>query len=230
VRAVLQTATEHGCQLAAQIDIGGVSHPESANSKVTGVFRREGEFWTITYSGITFRLKDAKGLRYIAYLLARPGQRIHVLDLINAVEGSAENGKAIHAESEDLAIVRDIGGAVPTLDARARAEYRTRLRDLHADLEEAEQMNDLGRSERLRNEIEMVGHELTASLGLGGRARTPSGSLERGRGLVGKNIRAVLQKIRHQHPALGRHLVSAIITGNFCAYQPEPDQPISWQF
>ncbi len=46
-----------------------------------------------------------------------------------------------------------------------------RLRDLQADLDEAERMNDLGRTERLRTEIEMVGQELTGSSGLGGRAR-----------------------------------------------------------
>ncbi|MDO8432339.1 MAG: AAA family ATPase [Candidatus Binatus sp.] len=204
---------------------------ELAASARLATFRREGEFWTINYDGSTFRLKDAKGLRYIAYLLARPGQRIHVHDLIEAVEGSAANRRTtIHAESEGLKIVRDIGGPGPSIDTRARSEYRTRLRDLDAELEESDQMNDLGRSERLRNEVEVVGRELAASLGLGGRARTASGSVERARGLVGKNIRSVLQKIRREHPALGRYFAAAIVTGNFCAYQPDPDRPISWQF
>jgi hypothetical protein len=84
-------------------------------------------------------------------------------------------------------------------------------------------------SERLRSEIEMVGQELTGSSGLRGRARAASGSAERARGLVGKNIRSVVEKIRRQHPALGRHFASAISTGYFCTYQPEPDHPISWQ-
>jgi hypothetical protein len=207
----------------------GKARELKATSAVTGIFRREGEFWTIIYRGATFRLKDAKGLHYIAYLLARPGQRIHIRDLIQAVEGSAANGSAIHAESENLEIVREIGAALPTLDARARAEYRTRLRDLQAELDEAERMNDLGRCEHIRTELEMVTSELTASSGLGGRARTESGSAERARGLVGKNVRSALQKIRQENPALGRYFVAAITTGNFCAYQPEPDQPISWQ-
>ena len=104
----------------------------SAASKAAS-FQREGDFWTISYDATTFRLKDAKGLHYIAYLLARPRQRIHVYDLIEAVEGSPANGKTIHAESEGLDIVRDLDGPMPTIDARARAEYRTRLRDLQAD-------------------------------------------------------------------------------------------------
>ena len=212
-----------------QTDLGGAKKPQQAASKVAAAFRREGEFWTISYDAATFRLKDAKGLRYLAYLLARPGQRIHVYDLIEAVEGSAANGKTtIHAESEDLEIVREIGGPSPIIDARARSEYRARLRDLQAELDEAQRMNDLGRSERLGTEVEMVVQELTGPSGLGGRVRAASVSAERARGLVGRNIRSVVEKIRREHPALGRHFAATIRTGYFCVYQVEPDN-ISWQ-
>ncbi len=74
---------------------------DSTKSKSTAEFRREGEFWTIAYGGATFRLKDAKGLHYIAYLLAHPGQRIHVLDLVQAVEGSAANGRPLSQAESD---------------------------------------------------------------------------------------------------------------------------------
>jgi tetratricopeptide (TPR) repeat protein len=210
--------------------LGGSSHPkQQAESEVTGTFLVEGEFWTIGYRGTSFRLKNAKGLHYLAYLLADPGKRIHVHDLIEAVEGSGANRRTtIHAESEDLEIVREIAGSQPTIDARSRSEYRARLRELQSQLDEAERMNDLGRTERLRTEIEMVGQELTGSSGFGGRARAASGSAERARVLIGKSIRSVVEKIRRQHPALGRHLGITIRTGYFCTYQADPDQ-ISWQ-
>jgi hypothetical protein len=215
---------------STRIDRVGAEKSPQAESKPTGTFRKEGEFWTISYRDATFRLKDAKGLHYIAYLLARPGQRIHVFDLIEAVEGSAPNGRTtIHPESEDLEIVREIGGPEPTLDTRARSEYRARLRDLQVELDEAERTNDLGRSERLRTEIEMVGEELNGSSGLAGHARAASGSAERASKLVGKNIRSALGKIRHEDSALGRNFAATIRTGYFCSYQPEPDHPISWQ-
>ena len=209
----------------------GAKQSRQAESKVTGAFRKEGEFWTVGYDAATFRLKDAKGFPYLAYLLAHPGQPIHVYDLIEAVEGSAAYVRTtIRAESEDLEIVREVGGPGATIDSRARSEYRGRLRDLHCELDEAERTNDLGRCQRLRTEIEMVGEELSGSSGLGGQARTTSGNAERARGLVGKNIRSVVEKIRGQHPALGRHLATAIRTGYFCAYQPDPEHPIIWQF
>jgi tetratricopeptide (TPR) repeat protein len=210
--------------------LGGSPQSQQIESKLARAFRKEGEFWTITFAGTTLRLKDAKGLHYIAYLLARPGQRIHVLDLIEAVEGSAANGRmANRAESEGLRIVRDIGGADPSIDTKARSEYRARLHDLHCDLDEADRMNDLGRAESLRIEIEMVGQQLTGSSGPGGHARAASVSAERARGAVSKNIRSILEKIRRENPALGRHFTTAIGTGYFCAYQQDPDRPISWQ-
>jgi hypothetical protein len=49
------------------------------------------------------------------------------------------------------------------------------------------------------------------------------------REVIHDHIRSVVEKIRHQHPVLGRHFAAAINTGNFCAYQPDPDHPISWQ-
>ena len=39
----------------------------------TGVFRKEGEYWTVGYGGNSFRLKDTKGLGYLAHLLRHPG-------------------------------------------------------------------------------------------------------------------------------------------------------------
>jgi len=45
------------------------------------VFRREGEYWTIAYDGAVVRLRDAKGLHYVAYLLGHPGREVYVADL-----------------------------------------------------------------------------------------------------------------------------------------------------
>jgi hypothetical protein len=192
------------------------------------VFIQQGEFWTITYLSKTFRLRDAKGLHYIAYLLAHPGERIHVNDLVEVVGGSAVGGReATYAQSEDLEIVREIGDRGPTIDARARAEYSARLRDLQTELDEAESMNDIGRSERLRTELDMVSQELIGASGLGGR-RAGAGA-ERARGLVSKRIRATLEKIRAESSRLGRHFEKSIKTGYFCAYLPDPDHKITWQ-
>jgi tetratricopeptide (TPR) repeat protein len=211
-----------------RVDLGAGRHPDSTKSQADGSFQKEGEFWTIAFVGSTFRLKDAKGLHYIAYLLARPGQRIHVLDLVDAVEGAIPGRWTTgQAASDNLQIVRDPGGPPASIDARARSEYRARLRDLQAELADAEGMNDLGRTERLRAEIETIGGELAGASGFGGRARARSAHAERARGVVRKNVRTVLDKISHEHPGLGRHFSTSISMGYFCVYQPEPS--VSWQ-
>jgi hypothetical protein len=45
------------------------------------LFRREGEYWTVVFDGVVVRLRDAKGLRHLARLLAGPGREFHVVDL-----------------------------------------------------------------------------------------------------------------------------------------------------
>jgi len=50
-------------------------------------FCREGDFWTVAYEGRVVRLKDVKGMHYLARLLAHPGRRFHVCELAAAVGG-----------------------------------------------------------------------------------------------------------------------------------------------
>lgn len=53
------------------------------------VCRLEGEYWTIVYEGTLFRLRDAKGLRYVAHLLRHPGEKVDCDTLVSAVGGAA---------------------------------------------------------------------------------------------------------------------------------------------
>ena len=166
------------------------------------IFRREGEFWTIAYGGITVRLKDAKGLGYIACLLEHPGEEIHVHDLIAIVEGISA-GQTVGNESDSgqsldagLEIVRDLGDAGETLDFRARADYRRRLLEVREELGEAQRHNDTGRAEAARSELEFLHAELSAAIGRGGHGRKTSAHAERARLHPGS---------ARQNPAPGSH-------------------------
>jgi hypothetical protein len=57
--------------------------PQSAEEPpaVKGIFRNDGDFWTVGYGEKVSQLKDSTGFRYIAYLLRYPGTEFHVLDL-----------------------------------------------------------------------------------------------------------------------------------------------------
>jgi hypothetical protein len=170
------------------------------------VLRREGDSWAVGYEGASFRLRDAKGLRYLARLLADPERELHVVDLAGAAD------------------VRE-GEATAVPDPEARRAYRRRLEDLRAQLEEAERFEDLGRAAALQEEMDALASELAAVYGL--RSARARGGAERVRKAVTKCIRDQITKIGRSDAALGRHLANAVRTGTFCAYVPE--RPVHWE-
>ena len=72
---------------------------------------REGEYWTIANAGAVTRVRDCKGLGYLARLVAQPHVEIHAADLVG-----------VPNETD-----------APKLDARAKAVYRAALAANHPD-------------------------------------------------------------------------------------------------
>ena len=187
------------------------------------VFRREGEYWSIIYEGQSIRVRDAKGLRYLAVLLARPGREHHVLDLIGM-----DAGPTAHPPTELETDGWDDAGAI--LDPQAKRAYRQRLEDLRGDLAEAQEWNDTDRAERARSEIEALTRALAEAVGLGGRDRRAASSVERARLDVTRAVRSAMARIVENNPELGQHLEVTIKTGIYCAYTPDPRTPPTWEF
>ena len=206
--------------------------PASSSSPAENIFRKDGDFWTVTHSGRTFRLRNLKGLEYIAYLLAHPGVRIHACDLVAVVEGRALHDAAAsvgHAQAQGLVAASDLGDAGEALDAQAVSSYRRRLTEVRAELAEAERNNDTGAKERAQREFEALSHQLASAVGRHGRVRRSSSHVERARALVTKNIRASVERIRRNDAKLAEHFASSIRTGAFCAYLPQLEDKQSWQ-
>ena len=217
----------------------GASAPTLRSAK-KGDFRKEGEFWTIAYSESTFRLRDSKGLGYIAHLLRHPSVEFHVLDLVGGIASQSEQEEADHEgrglprRDEDLKKegihVASLGDAGEMLDEQAKAAYRRRLSDLREELEEAKEVGNVDRAEQAEQEIDALTRELSRAVGLGGRNRRAASATERARQSITKTIRAVLERIAETDPMLGAVLARCIRTGTFCSYQPDPDSPIAWKF
>jgi tetratricopeptide (TPR) repeat protein len=184
------------------------------------VFRRDGNVWTVAWDDSVIRLKDTRGLQYLGQLLARPGQEIHVLDLVAAVHAEPGHAARRHLASADAGTI---------LDATARAAYRRRLAELRDELEEAAAYGDLGRNDRLRAEMEFLTEQLASAMGIGGAARRVGGPSERARSAVTQNIRSTLKRLVQALPALDEALARRIRTGAFCAYEPDPSRPVAWQ-
>src|SRR4029453_12060390 len=87
------------------------------------VFRREGDYWTVSWLGDVVRLKDAKGLHYIAYLLANPGRQGRAGEL--AAAGTGRGCRRV--ASDPGGTVGDLGDAGAFLDAKAREQSQRRI-------------------------------------------------------------------------------------------------------
>ncbi|ODU03732.1 MAG: hypothetical protein ABS81_13180 [Pseudonocardia sp. SCN 72-86] len=169
------------------------------------VFRRSGEIWTVGWQGREVSLRDSKGMRDLAVLLARPGREVAVHELTGA---------------------RVAAPAVELADRTAIAAYRSRLQELAAEIDFH---TDNGTDARARalEERDALLAELGAVTGLGGRPRTVGSDVERMRKAVGNRIRQAMTRIDEALPDLGRHLTTSVRTGTFCRYAPERD--VDWQ-
>jgi tetratricopeptide (TPR) repeat protein len=205
----------------------------------TGVFRKQGEYWTVGYSRNSFRLKDTKGLGYLAHLLRHPAVEFHVLDLAGGIASQHEDDEPGLAQSpprgdEDLEKVGihigSLGDAGEMLDEQAKVAYRRRLSELREELEEAKEQGNVERAEQAEQEIDALTSELSRAVGLGGRNRRAISASERARQSISKTIKTVLERITQNDAALGDVLARCVKTGTFCSYQPDPDFPIEWEF
>ncbi len=198
-------------------------HPVSSFN----VFRREGDYWSVIYEGHTVRVRDLKGMRYLARLLADPAREYHVLDLVAAEAGSVAQVDS----SQAVSVARSaLGDAGELLDARAKEAYRRRLAEIEDDIQQARTIGDAERAEQAEAERDFLVRELARAFGLGGRDRRAASASERARAGVTRAVRQAIVRIGEHHPELGEHLSRTIRTGTYCAYVPDPRAPAGWGF
>jgi pimeloyl-ACP methyl ester carboxylesterase len=187
----------------------------SSASSQKAVLLDEGDFLRIGYEGTWIVLRSLKGFVYLQYLLLHPDEKVHVSRLA-ALDGRADPHEGSRADPPSGDI----------LDPRARREYRARLLELRAELDEAVHWADLERADSIRREIDSLTVQLARAFDRSGRARKMSDPIERVRKAVTKRIHDAIDRIAKQNPYLGRHLHNAIRTGYFCWYSPE--FPVTW--
>jgi hypothetical protein len=120
----------------------------TSRSSENGIFRKEGEFWTVGYGDRAFRLKDTKGFAYLAHLLRHPGTEFHVLDLVRGMAAGTEEEEPKlrmprgYDELQKTGInITGLGDAGEMLDEQAKSTYRRRI---------CRVARGIGRSQRVR--------------------------------------------------------------------------------
>ena len=202
--ARVAAATVGLAELVALID---ARHPRAGQSarglgaERSFVLVLEGEYYTVQASERTLRFKATRGMQYLACLMERPGEDVHVLELMRSAEA-------------------DRGDAGELLDPQAFRAYRAQLERLRDALEDARARGDVERAERVRDEMETIARELGRASGPGGRARRADSAVDRARTAVQRRIKDALDRIVAQDPDLGAWLRRAVRTGNLCSFRP----------
>src|SRR5271167_333553 len=232
----METETQY--REAVETDVATVF--QSTSLPELAVFRKEGEYWTVSCGGNALRLKDSRGLGYLAHLLRHPATEFHVLSLLGANVGRGDadethkSGHGLPRGEEDLEKagihIGSLGDAGEMLDEQAKLAYRLRLSELREELEEAKESGNVGRAGKAEQEIDALTSELSRAVGLGGRNRRAASASERARQSVGKTIKSVVERITQSDARLGDIFSRCVKTGTFCSYQPDPDFPIAWKF
>jgi TolB-like protein len=136
-----------------------------------------------------------------------------------------------HEDFEKAGIhIARLGDAGEMLDQQAKINYRRRLSELHEELDEAKSLGKVELAEQAEGEIDALTKELSRAVGFGGRNRRAASASERARQSITKSIRSALETIAKTEMAIGKVLFRSIKTGTFCAYQPNFDFLIAWEF
>lgn len=199
----LRRLAEELLELAAEVE--GAAGPGPAlphgrsgdkpSSALPVRFRREGEYWVVTFGKQEVRLRHRVGLEYLAKLVAAPRQPWHCLDL------AAGPGFRV--------VNRGSGGGVGELRS-----LRQQWQVLDEEIAEADRNGDLGRLNRLRQEREELLRYARAI------RRDPANDAERARVAVHKAVRRALAAIEGAQPQLAKYLRASLRLGYNCVYLP----------
>ena len=171
-----------------------------------------GDWWLEAPDG-RGQLPNMVGIDQLRRLLVAPAVEVAASDLAGIGTDGAPP------------VAADLG---PILDARAKREYRQRIIDLEAEIDDASEMADIERAARAGIELDALLDHLRSATGIGGRDRTIGGSAERARVNVARNIRRAIAAVDRVSPTAAAHLRVSVHTGHRCRYEPDPSSPITW--
>ena len=176
--------------------------PETLPATAAFSMRLDGDVWTVAFAGKTALMRTTKGLAMLSRLIEKPDQELHVLDLAGA------NSTRIEETS------------IPSMDHKARQDYKLRINDLNDELEELHELGDSIAIDRVRSEIDFITKELARAFGLGGRDRPSGTAAERARVNVRRRLTDAMKRLDVQLPGVGRYLQNTVKTGSYCRYEP----------
>ena len=206
-----------------QYAVAAAPRPGSAGSPQVLARRDPDGGWRLLVGERTVTLRDSVGMRYLAVLIARPGEEVAAGELVRAVCGAAPSDAGPHIRSgarrPDSGRGSDVLSWQPMLDARACAQYRQRLAALAQQVADLEAAGDQAGAAVAGQEREWLVAELSRAAGQGGRSRGFADDAERARVAVTNAIRRCLDRICAVDQTVGDQLRAAVYTGRRCSFR-----------
>jgi hypothetical protein len=200
-RLQLDAATSESAALGLPFS----EHPVSGPVDMLAECKRVGRQWQLSVRHRRVLVADSVGMLHLAVLITNPRREIPAAEL-------AAGLAAVTSSYGDNATPQTV------LDADAIAEYRYRMKQLNAEIDELDSNDD--EAVQASAERDWIAAQLAGATGFAGRTRTFSDQGERARVAVGKAIRRALVRISEADPVIGEHLRQTVQTGVRCSYWP----------
>jgi tetratricopeptide (TPR) repeat protein len=111
----------------------GALHPAGDTENC---FTHDASVWVITFAGQSVRLRDNKGLQYLAALLRQPGRRLHVTQIVSAANGRPVpvDAAALTTPDEVERLRKAVGNRIRDALVRIQAAHPPLWRHLYSAL------------------------------------------------------------------------------------------------
>ncbi len=227
--SLLGMATRRELQPATPTTSAGMA----ATLAERNIFRKEGEFWNITFRGKCVKMRHALGFQYIHTLLSRPDKDVSSLELQFAAAGRANPDNAVDAYAA-LADLHDSGrqwddslSPQEVMDEAYLRDCQKSIRRAKTELEKARRRGNKQEESRLQKEVALLERTLSQGIGKAGRRRRFADRAEKARQGVRKAIGRALKNLSKEHPALHDHLSKHLRFGRSCCYVSEVT--VTWE-
>ena len=212
-----------------------INWPESAlpyeETKPFYAMHEEGQTWRFICEGAERTIKASKGAEYIAFLVANPGCVMSPFDLqarrlpdhesrFDLSDAIATFGEYASDADRQFSVVDNPDGERLVLDDVAVRKYRTRLKQIEEEIEDAITSGRGMEADELEDERNTLLAQLMGSVSQN-RGKT-SAELNRARDAVSKAIRRAIEEVGSVLPKGKDHLEKYISTGNSFVYAKDP--------
>ena len=199
------------------------------------VFRKDGDFFTLTFEGETTTLNNTKGMRYISYLLGKPDQSYHVSELRAIIEGREEPKSSIYRKmaieglaEEGLNVLKS--DTIDTaLDPQAITDYKERLHELASERSKAEEEGNSVKLDQINSETEAIEKQLRNDVDPAGKGRKTTPKAKQDQKYVNTNITRAKNKIRVKLEPLWHHIHKYIRPGGNWSLSYSPPESLNWE-